>query len=109
VRCWQTTYERCCAELIKEYDLDYANWRLVQEIELAGRKSGRAVSRGRRWPIGPDDFDELIKDKIFTNGTDAEVVKTLCAPRSCITPSWRTRALAARAFSAPSHVEPRVW
>jgi len=72
-----TTYERCCAELIKEYDLDYANWRLVQEIELAGRKSGRAVSRGRRWPIGPDDFDELIKDKIFTNGTDAEVVKTL--------------------------------
>ena len=31
----------------------------------------------RNWPIGPDDFDELIETKTFTNGADKEAVKAL--------------------------------
>lgn len=91
-----TTYERCCAELIKEQHLDYAEWRLVQVLlQLSeSRKewafaaaARRATSRRRssvdprrlkrRWPVGPDDFEALVQQKTFTNGSDAEVVTAL--------------------------------
>ena len=31
----------------------------------------------RGWPVGPTDFNLLINDKVFTNGSDAEVVAKL--------------------------------
>ena len=37
--------------------------------------SGREARR--RWPVGPDDFDELVKTKEFTNGADCKEVKKL--------------------------------
>ena len=78
-----TTYERCCTELVKENELDYANWRLVHELDTSGipknrRKSSHTMPRkGRRWPIGPHDFDVIIKNKAFTNGADCDSVSAL--------------------------------
>ena len=33
--------------------------------------------QNRCWPISPDDFDEIVMVKHFTNGADVEVVKSL--------------------------------
>ena len=32
---------------------------------------GEAVRNARNWPVGPDDFDDLIETKVFTNAIDA--------------------------------------
>ena len=77
-----TTYERCCTELVKENELDYAGWRLVHELDTSGaqkgrRKSCKTLGGGRRWPIGPDDFDKIIEFKTFTNGADRDSVREL--------------------------------
>ena len=69
-----TTYERCSAEQIKKFYLFEARWKLVLDL---GAESGEDVERARNWPIGPDDFDALIENKTFTNGSDKEAVKTL--------------------------------
>ena len=39
----RTTYERSCAELTKEFFLDYADWKLVQ-VKAARRQKGRSTS-----------------------------------------------------------------
>ena len=39
--------------------------------------SGSKSIYRRRWPIAPDDFDELVKTKTFTNGSDQEDVSVL--------------------------------
>ncbi|CAK0846032.1 unnamed protein product, partial [Prorocentrum cordatum] len=68
-----TTYERCSAEQIKKVYRIEAKWDAV--ADLGG---GAGVTKaGRRWPVGPDEFDRLIKDKSFTNGADREAVKAL--------------------------------
>ncbi|CAK0857612.1 unnamed protein product [Prorocentrum cordatum] len=68
-----TTYERCSAEQIKKVYRYQAKWDAV--ADLGG---GAGVTKaGRRWPVGPDEFDRLIKDRSFTNGADREAVKAL--------------------------------
>ena len=68
-----TTYERCSAEQIKKFYLFEAKWKLVLDLGVSGEDAEKA----RNWPIGPDDFDALIENKTFTNGSDKEAVKTL--------------------------------
>ena len=63
-----TTYEWASAELVKQVD------RVVDVYRDEGRTEEHDT---RRWPIGPDDFEVLIKEKIFTNGADAAVVAAL--------------------------------
>eukprot|EP00966_Prymnesium_polylepis_P156374 3612703-Prymnesium_polylepis.2 len=58
-----TTYERCSAEQIKKVGLAAARWKLVLDVG-AGGADGKAA--GRRWPVGPDDFQALIETKQFT-------------------------------------------
>eukprot|EP00966_Prymnesium_polylepis_P173655 4016987-Prymnesium_polylepis.1 len=65
-----TTYERCSAEQIKEVFLIHGTkWKLV--LDLGTTNLGEQTA-ARRWPVGPDDFDKLIKTKKFTNGADEE-------------------------------------
>jgi hypothetical protein len=68
-----TTYERCSAEQIKKFYLFEAKWKLVLDLGVSGEDAEKA----RNWPIGPDDFDAVIDNKIFTNGSDKQAVKTL--------------------------------
>ncbi|CAK0810244.1 unnamed protein product, partial [Prorocentrum cordatum] len=68
-----TTYERCSAEQIKNVGRHGALWSAVADL---GQGAG-APAAGRRWPVGPDEFDQLIEGKTFTNGADREAVKTL--------------------------------
>ena len=76
-----TTYERSCAELIKEFDLAYAGWRLVQELDCFSKRGikqpRKKVSGGRRWPISGADFEKLVREKAFTNGADKDMVAQL--------------------------------
>jgi len=65
-----TTYERCSAEQIKKFWLRVA-WKLVLDLGVADS------AKARSWPVGPDDFDELIKTREFTNGSDRDAVKAL--------------------------------
>ena len=69
-----TTYERCSAEQIKKVYLYDAKWKLVLDLGVA---EGDDTSKQRNWPVGPDDFDELIESKTFTNGADKDAVKKL--------------------------------
>ena len=39
--------------------------------------AGIEVKAVRGWPVGPDDFDEQVDNKTFTNGADKETVKKL--------------------------------
>ncbi|CAK0824826.1 unnamed protein product [Prorocentrum cordatum] len=76
-----TTYERCSAEQIKRVSRFQENWTAVADLG----QGARAEAAGRRWPVGPDEFDQLIEDRSFTNGADREAVKALfpacgCAP-----------------------------
>ena len=66
-----TTYEGRSAEQIKKVDLVDVRWKLVLDL---GAEDAAAA---RRWPVGPDDFENIIKDKTFTNGADTGVVSTL--------------------------------
>ncbi|CAK0829152.1 unnamed protein product [Prorocentrum cordatum] len=68
-----TTYERCSAEQIKKVFRLEARWNAVADL---GHGAG-AKEAGRRWPVGPDEFDRLIEDRSFTNGADREAVKAL--------------------------------
>ncbi|CAK0824196.1 unnamed protein product, partial [Prorocentrum cordatum] len=68
-----TTYERCSAEQIKQVFRSEARWHAVADL---GHGAG-AAQAGRRWPVGPDDFDRLIEDRSFTNGADRDAVKAL--------------------------------
>eukprot|EP00966_Prymnesium_polylepis_P206048 4774556-Prymnesium_polylepis.1 len=61
-----TSYERCSAEQIKK--------KLVLNLGTANPGEQTAA---RRWPVGPDDFDKLIKTKQFINGADEEAVAKL--------------------------------
>ena len=70
-----TSYERCSAEQIKKVYLYEAKWKLVLDLG-ASAESGKAA-KARRWPYSPDDFDQLISGKTFTNGADKETVKQL--------------------------------
>ena len=70
-----TTYERCSAEQIKKVFLTGgAEWKLVLDLGTADPGEQTAA---RRWPVGPDDFDKLIKAKQFTNGADEAAVAKL--------------------------------
>jgi hypothetical protein len=69
-----TTYERCSAEQIKKVYLFYAKWNLVLDL---GTGATEAKAAGRRWPVGPDDFEALIETKKFTNGADKGAVTSL--------------------------------
>ena len=69
-----TTYEGRTAELIKRLSSPvYAKvkWNLVLDL------GAEDVDAPRRWPVGPDDFEGIIKEKTFTNGADTGVVTTL--------------------------------
>ena len=66
-----TTYERCSAEQIKKVYLYEAKWKLVLDL---GKPDDE---KQRNWPVGPDDFDSMIKTKKFTNGADEAEVKKL--------------------------------
>ncbi|CAK0845913.1 unnamed protein product [Prorocentrum cordatum] len=68
-----TTYERCSAEQIKQVWRWEAKWTAVADLG----QGERALAAGRRWPVGPDEFDRLIEDRSFTNGADKEAVKAL--------------------------------
>jgi len=65
-----TTYERCSAEQIKKFYMQYAKWSLVLDLGVASEQQQQ-----RGWPVGPDDFDVLVEDKVFTNGSDLGAVK----------------------------------
>ena len=66
-----TTYEGRSAEQIKKFDLVDVRWKLVLDL---GAEDAAAA---RRWPVGPDDFEGIIKTKTFTNGADTGVVSKL--------------------------------
>ncbi|CAK0871844.1 unnamed protein product [Prorocentrum cordatum] len=68
-----TTYERCSAEQIKQVYRSEAEWAAVADLG----QGTYAAAAGRRWPVGPDEFDRLIEDRSFTNGADREAVKAL--------------------------------
>ncbi|CAK0813497.1 unnamed protein product, partial [Prorocentrum cordatum] len=68
-----TTYERCSAEQIKQVYRWEAEWSAVADLG----QEARAKAAGRRWLVGPDEFDRLIEDRSFTNGADREAVKAL--------------------------------
>ncbi|CAK0905715.1 unnamed protein product [Prorocentrum cordatum] len=68
-----TTYERCSAEQLKKVYREDAEWSAVADL---GHGAGAAAA-GRGWPMGPDQFDRLIEDRTFTNGSDREAVKAL--------------------------------
>jgi hypothetical protein len=67
-----TTYERCSAEQVKKVYRFQARWGAVLDL---GQESVEAA--GRRWPVGPDDFDAKMETCVFTNGSDKDVVKGL--------------------------------
>ena len=67
-----TFYERCSAEQIKKFSLMVATWKLVIDL---GRPEDEQTRR--RWPVGPDDFDQMVEGKTFTNGSDKAAVKAL--------------------------------
>jgi len=68
-----TTYERCSTEQIKNVYRHVAKWSAVADL---GQGAG-ARAAGRKWPVGPDEFDRLIEGKTFTNGSDRETVKQI--------------------------------
>ncbi|CAK0801254.1 unnamed protein product, partial [Prorocentrum cordatum] len=68
-----TTYERCSTEQIKQVWRWEAEWAAVADLG----QGARAKAAGRRWPVGPDEFDRLIEDMHFTNGADKKAVKAL--------------------------------
>ena len=70
-----TTYERCSAEQIKKVYLYEATWKLV--LDLGASDESDEAAKARKWPHSPDDFDQLIGAKKFTNGADQETVKKL--------------------------------
>ena len=59
--------ERCSAEQIKKFYLWHAQWKLVLDL-------GSDDEVKRNWPIGPDEFDELIAQKIRKAKTDPEAL-----------------------------------
>ncbi len=67
-----TTYERCSAEQVKRVYRWNAKWGAVLDL---GQESVEAA--GRRWPVGPDDFDVMMQTRVFTNGSDRDAVKGL--------------------------------
>jgi len=67
-----TTFERCCTEQIKKFHTLDAWWILVRDL---AKDAGDETFR--RWPTGPDDFDELIERKQFTKKSDKDAVKAL--------------------------------
>jgi len=82
------TYERCCTEQIKKASLESVCWKLVQDVgandleefdhELPPlNRYVHSVQRTRKWPVGPDDFDELIQNKQFTYRADVRTVQSL--------------------------------
>jgi len=62
------------AEQIKKVYLWDAKWNLVLDL---GTGTTEAKAAGRRWPVGPDDFEALIETKKFTNGADKGAVTSL--------------------------------
>ena len=68
-----TTYERSSAEQIKKAWRSVAKWDILLDLGAAVGEQGRT----RAWPIGPDDFDIMIENKLFTNGADCDHVKRL--------------------------------
>ena len=62
-----TTYERCSAELGKEFRLQKAGWPLVIDL-------GKQRAALRRLPTTPEQMEELFKKCKFTNGADEEMV-----------------------------------
>lgn len=96
-----TTYERCAAEQVKRFFLTNAQWKLVVEV---GQDIRADAPRQRGWPIGPDDFDELITSKKFTNGADAADVKALFRKLS-ISQLSGLREFALHTMPAPSMEE----
>ena len=70
-----TTYERCSAEQIKKVYLYKAKWKLV--LDLGASDKSDEAAKARKWPHSPEDFDQLIGAKKFTNGADQETVKKL--------------------------------
>lgn len=86
-----TTYERCCAEQIKKLSLLAAKFELLVDLGEEAEHELQALSepdkgsanvctassRKRNWPVAPEDFDELIDSKTFTNGADRASVKML--------------------------------
>ena len=67
-----TFYEECSSEQIKKFFMYDAEWKLVLDLG-----AGIEVEAVRGWPVGPDDFDEQVDNKTFTNGADKETVKKL--------------------------------
>ncbi|CAK0825261.1 unnamed protein product [Prorocentrum cordatum] len=67
------TYERCSAEQIKNFNRKDAEWDAVLDLG----SGGGAQASGRRWPVGPDDFDSMIETRSFKNGSDRDAVKGL--------------------------------
>ena len=66
------TYERCCAEQIKRVSFRFAReFKMVLDL---GSEDPEEI--GRAWPTAPEDFDELLESKTFTNGSDKEIVKS---------------------------------
>uniref|UniRef100_A0A6U7LBG0 Uncharacterized protein n=1 Tax=Haptolina brevifila TaxID=156173 RepID=A0A6U7LBG0_9EUKA len=87
-----TTYERCLAELIKPVRPYFNNsqfehgcylWPMCVEVCAAEGSGSNAhsylhqVVRSRRVLTAPDQFDELVQAKEFTNGADKGMVADL--------------------------------
>lgn len=71
ILCRQTTFERCSAELAKNYQLRKAKWKLV--IDMADEGGGAK----RRLPTPPAVFAQMLTQCAFTNGADATPVLAL--------------------------------
>ena len=66
----RTTYEYCCAQLVKS-EVQYASWNLVIDLSSVDGTVKRIL------PTTPERFRKLIMDKSFTNNADAGVVSDL--------------------------------
>ena len=64
------TFERACTEQVKAWAPPEAAWRLVSDLaDEEDRMNGVPLQSGlyeRNWPMGPDAFDDVVRECHFT-------------------------------------------
>jgi hypothetical protein len=84
-----TTFERCASTQLKRFDMGEDGdggalpWKLVLDIDspkgsgFAGPEKHDPWMASHSWPIGPEDFDALVRGQDFPTPSDRELVLAL--------------------------------
>ena len=75
-----TTFERCSAELAKNFKLTKAKWKLVIDTALVERAKDQKGGAQRRLPTTPERMEVLLESRQFTNGADKAQVRSTPMP-----------------------------